>query len=152
MGCEHCCPADARTQGGVRRIRHETLSECLKELGFHAHHLRASIQMPRIGSGLAGGKWEKVQPLICDTIPGTEIFVYDLPRWTIPRSLIPLKGLSVLGTPLPRVLRQASVVEYHSCDEPRNLVELSRTPIIPNRASLKASCTHPLHNDARLTI
>jgi hypothetical protein len=35
--------------------------------------------MPRIGCGLAGGKWEKAEPLLRETLPGTQIFVYDLP-------------------------------------------------------------------------
>jgi O-acetyl-ADP-ribose deacetylase (regulator of RNase III) len=71
---------DIRWRGGVPPIRYDALLECLKKLGFHAHQLNASIHMPRIGCGLAGGKWEKVEPLIRDTIPGTQIFVYDLPR------------------------------------------------------------------------
>jgi len=58
----------------------DALLECLKQLGFHAHQLSASIHMPRIGCGLAGGKWEKVEPLIRETLPGTQIFVYDLTR------------------------------------------------------------------------
>jgi hypothetical protein len=40
--------------------------------------LRATIHMPRIGCGLAGGKWESVEPLIRIAIPTIEVFVYDL--------------------------------------------------------------------------
>ena len=71
---------DIRWRDGVPPIRYDALLECLKQLGFHAHQLRASIHMPRIGCGLAGGQWQKIEPLISNTIPGTEIFVYDLPR------------------------------------------------------------------------
>jgi len=71
---------DIRWRDGVPPIRYDALLECLKQLGFHAHQLNASIHMPRIGCELAGGKWEKVEPLIRDTLPGTQIFVYDLPR------------------------------------------------------------------------
>jgi O-acetyl-ADP-ribose deacetylase (regulator of RNase III) len=71
---------DIRWRDGVPPIRYDALLECLKTLGFHAHQLNAMIHMPRIGCGLAGGKWEMVEPLLRDTLPGTQIFVYDLPR------------------------------------------------------------------------
>ena len=70
---------DIRWRDGVPPIRYDALVECLKQLGFHAHQLNASVHMPRIGCGLAGGRWEKVEPLIGETLPGTQIFVYDLP-------------------------------------------------------------------------
>jgi O-acetyl-ADP-ribose deacetylase (regulator of RNase III) len=70
---------DIRARAGVPPIRYDALLECLKQLGFEAHQRNASIHMPRIGCGLAGGKWEQVEPLIADTLPGTEVFVYDLP-------------------------------------------------------------------------
>jgi hypothetical protein len=37
------------------------------------------VHLPRIGCGLAGGKWEKVEPLIEKTFLTQEIpvFVYD---------------------------------------------------------------------------
>ena len=70
---------DIRAKAGVPPIRYDALLECLKQLGFEAHQRNASIHMPRIGCGLAGGKWEQVEPLIADTLPGTEVFVYDLP-------------------------------------------------------------------------
>ena len=66
-------------QGGVPPIRYGALLDCLKQLGFEAHQRNASIHMPRIGCGLAGGNWEKVEALIRDTLPLTRIFVYDLP-------------------------------------------------------------------------
>jgi O-acetyl-ADP-ribose deacetylase (regulator of RNase III) len=64
---------------GVPPIRYDALRECLKQLGFQAHQWRASIHMPRIGCGLAGGQWDKVETLIEDWLPGTQVYVYDLP-------------------------------------------------------------------------
>jgi O-acetyl-ADP-ribose deacetylase (regulator of RNase III) len=64
---------------GLPPIRYEALAECLKQLSFHALQLRATIHMPRIGCGLAGGRWEEVEPLIVYTLPETGVFVYDLP-------------------------------------------------------------------------
>ena len=44
-----------------------------------ANELHASIHMPRIGCGLAGGKWAQVEPLIIDELSSKEIVVtvYD---------------------------------------------------------------------------
>lgn len=38
-------------------IRYEAVEECLEKIGIEAQKLEASIHMPRIGCGLAGGKW-----------------------------------------------------------------------------------------------
>jgi O-acetyl-ADP-ribose deacetylase (regulator of RNase III) len=45
-------------------IRYGALAECLEQLGEKAIELEASVHMPRIGCGLAGGKWSEVEPLI----------------------------------------------------------------------------------------
>jgi len=69
-----------RTQDGEPPIRYAVLRQCLGLLAAEAQKLQATVHMPRIGCGLAGGKWEAVEPLIQVAIPGTEVFVYDLPR------------------------------------------------------------------------
>jgi O-acetyl-ADP-ribose deacetylase (regulator of RNase III) len=40
-----------------------------------------SVHMPRIGCGLAGGSWDKIEPIINDTLikSGINVTVYDLP-------------------------------------------------------------------------
>jgi hypothetical protein len=40
--------------------------------------LNASVHLPRIGCGLAGGKWEKIEPLINKLLidQGLNVFVY----------------------------------------------------------------------------
>ncbi len=69
-----------RTQDGEPPIRYAALRQCLGILAVEAQKLQATVHMPRIGCGLAGGKWEAVEPLIRVAIPDTEVFVYDLPR------------------------------------------------------------------------
>ena len=71
---------DIRVRDGVPPIRYAALKECLTTLSHDAKELRASVHMPRIGCGLAGGRWEMVEPLVQETLSGTEVFVYDLPR------------------------------------------------------------------------
>jgi O-acetyl-ADP-ribose deacetylase (regulator of RNase III) len=69
-----------RAQRGVPPIRYDALKQCLGILAVEAQKLQATIHMPRIGCGLAGGKWESVEPLIQEALPTAEVFVYDLPH------------------------------------------------------------------------
>jgi O-acetyl-ADP-ribose deacetylase (regulator of RNase III) len=48
-------------------------------LAQKAVELDASVHMPRIGCGLAGGTWDKIEPIINNSLikSGVEVFVYD---------------------------------------------------------------------------
>lgn len=59
-------------------IRHDALDTCLRKVGDEAHRLGASVHMPRIGCGLAGGRWDEIEPIIQRTLQGVDVFVYDL--------------------------------------------------------------------------
>lgn len=66
-------------------IRYDALAECLKTVNDWAEYYEMTIHMPRIGCGIAGGRWNEVEPLIrknC-TVP---VYVYDLPRMRNARS------------------------------------------------------------------
>lgn len=60
-------------------IRYEAVKECLEKLAAEALKLNASIHMPRIGCGLAGGRWEEIEPIIEKTLlkNNVEVYVYD---------------------------------------------------------------------------
>lgn len=45
-------------------VRYEAIDTALAALGDRAPELGASVHMPRIGCGLAGGRWERVEPLV----------------------------------------------------------------------------------------
>ena len=49
------------------------------KLAVAAKELGASVHMPRIGTGLAGGKWELIEPLILEKLiaAGVKVYVYD---------------------------------------------------------------------------
>ncbi|NME71394.1 macro domain-containing protein [Flammeovirga aprica] len=72
-------------QRGIKRgsngvpIRYEAVKDCLDKLAEVAEELDASVHMPRIGCGLAGGKWDKIEPIIKDTLilKGIDTYVYD---------------------------------------------------------------------------
>jgi O-acetyl-ADP-ribose deacetylase (regulator of RNase III) len=62
-------------------IRYEALSECLHKLAQNAKIYNASVHMPRIGAGLAGGSWSKIEEIIKESLvdEGVSVTVYDLP-------------------------------------------------------------------------
>jgi O-acetyl-ADP-ribose deacetylase (regulator of RNase III) len=72
-------------QRGIKRgssgppIRYDAVSQCLQQVAAKARELGASVHMPRIGCGLAGGKWTEIEPLIEEHLVGAVIpvTVYD---------------------------------------------------------------------------
>ena len=57
-------------------LRYDAVQDCLKQLAVRALELEASVHMPRIGCGLAGGKWDKIEPIILEELIKKEIDVY----------------------------------------------------------------------------
>jgi O-acetyl-ADP-ribose deacetylase (regulator of RNase III) len=61
-------------------LKYDALGICLWKLARGVEP-GTSVHMPRIGTGLAGGKWEKIEPLIEAAFKdreGCPVFVYDL--------------------------------------------------------------------------
>ncbi len=60
-------------------VRYDAIESCLERVADKANELSASVHMPRIGCGLAGGKWEKIEPVIIKTLceSGVAVYVYD---------------------------------------------------------------------------
>lgn len=65
--------------GGEAPIRYGAVEQCLAKVANKAKEFGASVHMPRIGCGLAGGKWEVIEPLIVKTLADQDIpvVVYD---------------------------------------------------------------------------
>ncbi|BAV05609.1 O-acetyl-ADP-ribose deacetylase (regulator of RNase III), contains Macro domain [Filimonas lacunae] len=68
-----------KDEEGMPPIRYNAIATGLEQVGAFAVEINASVHMPRIGCGLAGGTWDKIEPLIesgiCNkTVPVT---VYD---------------------------------------------------------------------------
>jgi len=61
-------------------IRYEAIEKALSKLAVFANNIKASVHMPRIGVGLAGGTWDKIEPLIIQELAakGIAVTVYDL--------------------------------------------------------------------------
>jgi len=72
-----------RSKANPRPLRYDALGSCLMKLGRVAsEHPIYSVHMPRIGCGLAGGRWAIVEELITDALcrQNVPVFVYDLGR------------------------------------------------------------------------
>lgn len=59
-------------------IRYPSLRKCLDQLAEEAKTLQASVHMPKIGTGLAGGRWEEIEPLIQEYLKDLSVFIYIL--------------------------------------------------------------------------
>ncbi|MEH0157736.1 macro domain-containing protein [Limibacter armeniacum] len=68
-----------KDEDGNPPIRYEAIKEGLQEVADKASELNASVHMPRIGCGLAGGKWEEIEPIIKEQLTEQNISttVYD---------------------------------------------------------------------------
>ncbi|MDH6228850.1 O-acetyl-ADP-ribose deacetylase (regulator of RNase III) [Streptomyces sp. MJP52] len=68
-----------RTGSGGPPIRYDALERCLNTLAGHALEHEASVHMPRIGCGLAGGRWERVEPIVDGALGARDVAVtvYD---------------------------------------------------------------------------
>lgn len=64
---------------GVPPIRYSAVKECLQQVDKTAVELfdNATIHMPRIGCGLAGGNWEIMEAVIKSSIKKSQVIVYD---------------------------------------------------------------------------
>ncbi len=65
--------------GSAPPIRYEAVRAGLSKLADRALTTGSSVHMPRIGCGLAGGEWSKIEPIIAETLAdkGIEVIVYN---------------------------------------------------------------------------
>ena len=71
------------------RIRYTALEHCFEKLSDFASKRAATVHMPRVGAGQAGGSWDTVEEIVQDTLvtDGIPVTVYDLPPKRMPATL-----------------------------------------------------------------
>lgn len=69
-----------RRQSGQPPIRYPALREGLRRVADFAREQGASVHMPRIGAGLAGGDWATISQILDEELvaAGLAVTVYDL--------------------------------------------------------------------------
>ena len=62
-------------------VRYESIQLGLRKLRRHAQAKTATVHMPRMGCGLAGGRWEGIEQMVNEelTTKNVSVTVYDLP-------------------------------------------------------------------------
>jgi O-acetyl-ADP-ribose deacetylase (regulator of RNase III) len=68
-----------KDQHGNPPIRYEAVDSGLRKVSEFAKEINASVHMPRIGCGLAGATWDKIEPLIKSNLidKAASVTVYD---------------------------------------------------------------------------
>ena len=69
-------------KGDTPPIRYDRVRQCLNKLALVANTHEASVLLPRIGCGLAGGTWQVIEGIIKETLiaKNIEVYVYTLPN------------------------------------------------------------------------
>jgi O-acetyl-ADP-ribose deacetylase (regulator of RNase III) len=64
---------------GIPPIRYEAIDQALTTVASKALEIQATVHMPRIGCGLAGGEWQLIEPLIIQNLASRDVAVtvYD---------------------------------------------------------------------------
>ena len=68
-----------KDKDGNPPVRYPAIIDALTKVGIYAKQIGATVHMPRIGCGLAGGSWDQIEPLINEalTSKGVKTVVYD---------------------------------------------------------------------------
>lgn len=72
------------------RIRYAALASCFKHVARRATDTAASIHMPKIGTGAAGGDWSTIEEMLDDVMvrEGLSVTVYEIPPKRLQLELI----------------------------------------------------------------
>lgn len=62
---------------GIPPIRYKAVEECLIKVADKAKEIHATVNIPFIGIGLAGGSWNKIEPIIKNIFTDVDILIYE---------------------------------------------------------------------------
>lgn len=83
---EECWVVNMLAQHGYRSkavpvaLSYEALASCLVKVRDTAKQLGAGVHAPRIGAGLGGGEWSRIEEMLQSilVVAGVEVTIYDL--------------------------------------------------------------------------
>jgi O-acetyl-ADP-ribose deacetylase (regulator of RNase III) len=68
-----------RSRTGEPPVRYDAIATCLDRVAEFAETNEATVHMPRIGAGLAGGDWTRIEAMVDESLSAVDVTVYDLP-------------------------------------------------------------------------
>jgi O-acetyl-ADP-ribose deacetylase (regulator of RNase III) len=77
--CNMIAQSGLRSPQNKVPLRYEALRTCLMFLEREATERGLDVHMPKIGTGLAGGDWRKIEPMIDQYLSSVHVCVYVLP-------------------------------------------------------------------------
>lgn len=82
-------------KGNTIPLKYPSLLLCIKQLADTAKAMNASVHMPFIGAGMAGGNWDIIKGMILEelVLKGIDVTVYRLPGKSTPKPPAPPAGL-----------------------------------------------------------
>ena len=63
-----------RSKKNIMPLRYEALDRCLRHVKLFSDNF--PVHMPKIGSGLAGGDWDKIEEMLNKVFANKEVFVH----------------------------------------------------------------------------
>ena len=69
-------------KGNALPLRYKAIRQGLHKVASLAQEHKASVHMPRVGTGLAVGDWYRISDIIADELKDVQVVVYDLPKVT----------------------------------------------------------------------
>lgn len=63
---------------GKTYVNYEHLEKCLEEVFTFAQHIGATVHAPKIGTGLGGGDWAVIKPMIESKSGNIPVTIYEL--------------------------------------------------------------------------
>lgn len=68
-----------RSRSNKQPLSYKALEQCLEKVALYANELNAEIHMPKIGCGLAGGKWPIIEKIIYEKLEKfiVKIYLYE---------------------------------------------------------------------------
>lgn len=74
----NCATQDHYLPRGVCHFDYDAMKKCMEDVLDFAEYEHATIAMPKIGSHLAGGDWDRIEKIINNVVGDTEVLVYVL--------------------------------------------------------------------------
>jgi O-acetyl-ADP-ribose deacetylase (regulator of RNase III) len=68
-----------RSRSNTRPVQYSAIKKGMSVVADYAKKHNASVHMPRLGCGLAGGSWDFIEPILSEALEGLDVQVYDLP-------------------------------------------------------------------------